>query len=302
MMTADRANAVCGPLAGPVTCSGKSAKTENFPVASRLIAPTLRPHVMAFYTFARTIDDIADDPALTAEAKLARLDAFEAALTGTAPPAAGFEAAAALRDSLAETCVSPRHACDLVAAFRQDAVQSRYASMDALMGYCALSANPVGRYLLALHGEDQSAVAASDALCSALQIINHLQDCGEDYHTLDRVYLPLDWLTGAGGQTEDLAGSQLTPALRRTLDLALDHCAVLLRQADTLAPTIRSRRLAAESAVIVSLAHRLVQRLRRGDPRASRVALSKGQVATAAAKGLLGIGFALLSPRRRNIP
>ena len=291
MMTADRANVVHEPLAGPVTLSGKSAKTENFPVASILIAPALRPHVMCFYEFARTIDDIADDPVLSSAEKITQLNAFEAVVTGASPPSPGLEKAAALRRSLADTGVSVTLACDLAAAFRQDAVKSRYASLDELMGYCALSADPVGRYLLALHGEDDSAVPASDALCSALQIINHLQDCGDDYRTMDRVYLPSDWMAAAGAQAQDLGHNQLTPGLRRTLDQAVDHCAALLAQADTLAPAIRSRRLSAEAAVITQLAHRLVQRLRTEDPLAARVALSKWDIATAATKGGLGSLF-----------
>lgn len=290
-MAADRASVAGQMSAGPVAPSGKSAKTENFPVASILIAPALRPHIMRFYTLARTIDDIADDPALPAAEKIARLNAFEAVMTGAAPPSPGYEAAAALRQSQAETGVPSIHACDLVAAFRQDAVKSRYASIEELMGYCALSANPVGRYLLALHGEDDSAIPASDALCSALQIINHLQDCGDDYRTMDRVYLPLDWMAAAGAEVHDLGRGRLTPGLRRTLDQTLDHCSALLDQANSLAPAIRSRRLSAEAAVIVQLALRLVQRLRVEDPLARRVALSKLELAIAAVKGVLGSLF-----------
>lgn len=287
MMAADRANVAGQTLAGPVTPSGKSAKTENFPVASILIAPALRPHVMRFYTYARTIDDIADDPAVPASEKIARLDAFEAVMTGAAPASPGYEAAAALRQSQAETGVSPIHACNLAAAFRQDAVKSCYASIEELMDYCALSANPVGRYLLALHGEGERAFPASDALCSALQIINHLQDCGDDYRTMNRVYLPLDWMEAAGAEVQDLGRQQLSPGLRRTLDRALDHCAALLDQAGSLAPAIRNRRLSAEAAVILMLAWRLVRRLRAEDPLARRVALSKPELAIAAVKGVL---------------
>ena len=105
----------------PETPSGKTAGDENFPVASLLIRRALRPHIKAYYDFARAIDDIADNPALSAGEKIARLDAFESVLTGAENPSAGFEKATALRGSLAETGVSVRHATDLVSAFRQDA-------------------------------------------------------------------------------------------------------------------------------------------------------------------------------------
>src|SRR3546814_10832892 len=93
----------------------------------------------------------------------------------------GLEKATRLRLSLAATGVAAARGIDLVAAFKQDAVKRRYADWGELLGYCRLSANPVGRYLLDLHGEDPGGYAASDALCTALQILNHLQDCQGDY-------------------------------------------------------------------------------------------------------------------------
>ncbi|MEM7211702.1 MAG: squalene/phytoene synthase family protein, partial [Pseudomonadota bacterium] len=137
--------------------SGKGAGDENFPVASRLIAPELRPHVMRFYDFARAADDVADSEVLSSEEKLARLDRFEAGLDGDASVTKGI----ALRDSLAECGVTDRHARDLLDAFRQDAVKHRYANWDELIGYCELSANPVGRYLMDLHDEDRALWPAS---------------------------------------------------------------------------------------------------------------------------------------------
>jgi len=269
------------------TPSGKGPGDENFPVGSLLIAVDLRPHVLCYYGFARAIDDIADNPDLASDEKIRRLDAFEAALRDAAELAPGFEKAAALRQSLDETGVPDRHARDLVAAFRQDAVKLRYRNWNELVGYCELSANPVGRFLLDLHGESPEAVPASDALCTALQVLNHLQDCGEDYRRLDRVYLPMDWMDAAGAQVEDLAGSALTPGLRRVLDFVLAECDTLLAQAAALPPRLRSRRLAAESAVIIALARRISARLKREDPLAGRVALSKpAMVVVGAAAGL----------------
>ena len=158
--------------------SGKGRTDENFPVGSVLIRPALRPHVHAFYAFARNADDIADSAELRAEDKLRRLDVMEAVLLGRMD--AGSPSGMGLRASLAETGVAARHALDLLAAFRQDAVKRRYANWRELHDYCRLSAMPVGRHVLDLHGEDAATHAPSDPLCAALQVLNHLQDGAKD--------------------------------------------------------------------------------------------------------------------------
>jgi squalene synthase HpnC len=298
-MAVSHAGAQPGDKSRVETPSGKGSKDENFPVASLLISPALRPHVMRFYAFARAIDDIADNPALPSDEKLTRLDAFRAVVTGKAAVSPGLEKAEELRQSLAETGVSSQHAVDLISAFRQDAVQSRYGDWGALMDYCKLSADPVGRYLLALHGEDYSPIPASDALSSALQVLNHLQDCGDDYREMDRVYLPGDWMQTAGVTVEDLAAESLTPGLRQVLDQALDRCDELLAKAATLPPLVSNISLAAEAAVIVNLARRLSAKLRQGDPLASRVSLSKADFVAATVRGVVGTWFSALVLRRR---
>ncbi|MEL0144883.1 MAG: squalene/phytoene synthase family protein, partial [Alphaproteobacteria bacterium] len=179
------------------TPSGKGAKDENFPVASRLLSSRYRPQIAAFYDFARAADDIADNPDLDPDEKIRRLDAFEYGLDASS----NIPKAATLARCLAESRVTDRHARDLLTAFRQDARKSRYATMSELHGYCALSASPVGRFLLDLHGEDAALYRHSDPLCDALQILNHLQDISDDFASLDRVYLPAD-LMAARGVTE----------------------------------------------------------------------------------------------------
>ena len=161
------------------TPSGKGAGDENFPVGSFLLPKHLRPHVAIFYDFARAIDDVADNPDASPEEKIDRLNAFEAALIG-APGAVEIPKADRLRASLAELGVTTKHGQDLISAFRQDAVKPRYESWDELIDYCDRSAAPVGRYLLDIHGELQDHYIYSDALCNALQVINHLQDCADD--------------------------------------------------------------------------------------------------------------------------
>lgn len=253
--------------------SGKDRGDENFPVGSWLIAAPLRPHVHAFYAFARNADDIADSPALGPEDKVARLDTMEAVLLGR--QADGSPSATRLRQSLAQCGVTPRHAQDLLVAFRRDAVQPRTPDLADLLAYCRHSAAPVGRHVLALHGESEATWPASDALCAALQINNHLQDCAKDLAAMNRCYLPDDRMARAGAGIEDLRRPAATPALRRVLDGLLDECDRLLATGSTLPGLVRSRRLRVETEIIAGLARRLAARLRRADPLASRVKLTK---------------------------
>jgi squalene synthase HpnC len=271
------------------TPSGKGAGDENFPVGSWLLPARLRPHVATFYSFARTIDDIADDPDLAAEDKIARLERFEVAVTGQKTGDPALATGHRMRVSLEQTGVTARHCVDLIAAFKQDAVKPRYRDWADLMGYCALSANPVGRYLLDLHGESTEGYEASDGLCSALQVINHLQDCQADYRALDRVYLPLDWMAEAGIDVAELDRPSASPGLRRVLDTCLEATTGLMPLAKTLPERLRSPRLALESDVILRLAERLIGELRGRDPLAQRVVLSKPQVAACTVKGLVSV-------------
>jgi len=271
------------------TPSGKGAGDENFPVGSFLLPARLRPHVAKFYAFARAIDDVADNPALAPEDKVARLDRFEAAITGRETGDPALATAHRLRASLLETNVPARHCVDLIAAFKRDATKLRYDDWDDLMGYCEQSANPVGRYLLDLHGEDPAGYAASDALCSALQVLNHLQDCQDDYRNLDRVYLPGDWLAEAGVTVEALDAPAASPGLRRVLDRCLGGTAKLIVTARRLPGELRDMRLAMESEAIVRIADRLTSELSRRDPLAERVALTKAQFLRCAAGGVLAV-------------
>ncbi len=274
------------------TPSGKGAKDENFPVGSLLLPAALRPHVAIFYRFARAIDDIADNPDLAPDDKIARLDQFAAALQDPAADDPALATATALRDSLAARGITGRHGLDLIDAFQQDAVKSRYQDWADLLSYCDRSANPVGRYLLDLHGEDKAGYPASDALCSALQVLNHLQDCQEDHRDLDRVYLPEPWLAAEGLTVAVLQDRHSPPGLRRVLDRCLEGVDDLMSTARELPGQLRSTRLAMESAIIVRLADRLTRRLKQGDPLARRIALSKFDFVFC---GLTGIAAVLLA-------
>jgi phytoene/squalene synthetase len=239
---------------------------ENFPVASLLLPRAARAKVLAFYRFVRTADDIADAPDLTSAEKLRRLEALEA----TAPTA------------LAE--VGAEEALRMLGAFRQDAVKRRYADWADLEAYCALSAEPVGRMLLRVHGEDAAiAGRAADALCTALQVLNHLQDLVPDRASLDRIYLPEPWMALAGGEAAFFA--PVNPSRRPVLDAALDRVEATLEAAAPLPRLLRSR-LRRQAQVTLALAWRLLARLRAADPVAGRVALTRADFAAAFA-GLL---------------
>jgi len=273
--------------AAPVeTPSGKGRGDENFPVGSLLIRKDLRVHVHAFYRFARNADDIADNPGLSAEDKVQRLARMGEILEGA--PGDDSPTATAMRASLRQTGTTAQHCHDVLRAFTLDATKLRYRDWDDLMEYCRYSASPVGRQLLDLHGESRDTWPASDALCSALQVLNHLQDCAEDYRNLDRVYLPLDLMDQAGIGVEALTAPASSPDLRRVIDRLLDATDRLIVTATQLPGGVKARGLRWESATIVGLAQRLSRRLRRGDPLAARVALSKGDFALALLTGVVG--------------
>ncbi|HEY3779070.1 MAG TPA: squalene synthase HpnC [Rhizomicrobium sp.] len=260
--------------------SGKGHRDENFPVASFLISRRHRPVILAFYRFARTADDVADHPTADPADKLRLLDGMRRDLLGEAevsPEATG------LRQILLERNLPDQQPLDLLEAFRRDVTKLRYADWNDLMDYCRYSAMPVGRFVLDVHGESRATWPASDALCSALQVINHLQDCAKDYRNLDRVYIPLDVLHRRGLGPDVLAERAAAPALRATLDELLDRVSLLLDESRPFAEQIRNRRLALEVAVIQKLAEDLARRLRARDPLSQRVHHTGGEAARIAA-------------------
>jgi hydroxysqualene synthase len=265
--------------------SGKGHRDENFPVASRLIHPRYRAPILAFYEFVRTADDIADHPVLPAREKLDLMDRLEASLVGASDE---DPVGVALRAELAARALAPRHAMDLLTAFRMDVTKLRYSGWDDLIGYCSYSAMPVGRFVLDVHGESRATWAANDALCAALQIINHLQDCGKDYRALDRVYVPRDALARAGAAVEELGAERASPALLGAIRELAHRTAGLLRESKPFSAGIDDTRLALEVAVIQTYAERLVALLSRRDPLSERVHLGKAGVA---GFGLLGLSW-----------
>jgi squalene synthase HpnC len=261
--------------------SGKSERDENFPVASRIIASRHRAPILAFYRFARAADDAADHPTLDAQSKLSILDALESTLLGRSDTAAD---AIALREQLRLRNLSAQHALDLLKAFRQDVTKNRYGTWDELLDYCRYSAMPVGRFVLDVHGEPKSTWQHSDALCTALQIINHLQDCGKDYRNIDRVYVPLDDLSSHGLAVRDLGEPKASSALRACLQTLATKTEAMLPEAALLPSSVTDLRLAVETSVIVALARKLIGLLKTRDPLSERVHLSKPYAAVIAAR------------------
>jgi squalene synthase HpnC len=268
--------------------SGKGHRDENFPVASFLLKPAHRAPIMAFYRFARAADDIADHADAAPAQKLALLGQMRAGLDGDP---GGAHEALALREVMAARRLDPVHAHELLDAFERDVTVNRYADWDMLIGYCRVSAMPVGRYVLDVHGEDRASWPANDALCAALQVINHLQDCGKDYREIDRVYLPADAMAAHGARVEDLGAERASPGLRAAIVATARQTRALLEQSASFASLIRDRRLAAEVAAIQRLAESLVARLETHDPLLEKVHHNKAEAALIAARAALPVLF-----------
>ncbi|HET7887307.1 MAG TPA: squalene synthase HpnC [Bradyrhizobium sp.] len=275
--------------------SGKGHRDENFPVASWIIHPRHRPLILAFYNFVRTADDIADHATLNGDEKLALLDLLEAELLGNGDSQAE---AVRLRQVLAERGMPPRHALDLLTAFRMDVTKLRYETWDEVIHYCRYSAMPVGRFVLDVHGESTSTWAASDAICAGLQINNHLQDCGKDYRDLNRVYLPRDALAASGASVEQLGEARAAPALLQCLQSLAARNEALLNEGRALAADVRDFRLGLEISVIQAFADKIVRLLKVRDPLSERVHLNPFELLTFSLGGMAAETIRRLSGRR----
>jgi squalene synthase HpnC len=265
--------------------SGKTHRDENFPVASWIIHPRHRALILAFYNFVRTADDIADHALLDEAAKLTLLDELEANLLGRGDEQTE---AVVLREALQARGMPPRHALDVLTAFRMDVTKHRYADWDELIHYCSFSAMPVGRFMLDVHGESKATWPASDALCAALQINNHLQDCADDYRDLDRVYIPADLMQRHGASVDDLRQSKSSPALLACVRELVTKTEGLMRESETLAVHVADVRLGCDIAVIESFAWQILKLLRGRDPLREKVHLSKAGMAGFAFAGVAG--------------
>ncbi len=261
---------MCEPPPRPAS---RTATQENFPVASRLLRADVRATVLACYHLARAADDVADDPLLDRDAKLAELDRVDHAMA----------------DDLVGRTVRA-----LLPAFRADAAGVTWPSWPALIeGYCHSSAAPIARFLLDLHGEAPTARRPAEALAIAMQVLNHIQDARDDWRRLQRSYLPIDWCAEAGATTAMLTASSTPAALRQVFDRMLAGTATLLGEAAALPGLIRDPGLRAQAVATLSLGRALHRRLATHDPLASRAGLSALDKGRAALAGLTAGGPAL---------
>ncbi|MDI9350058.1 MAG: squalene/phytoene synthase family protein [Candidatus Symbiobacter sp.] len=282
-------------------------RRENFLVASILLSPTMRPPILAFYHLARFGDDVADHPTLAAASKTQILAAMSLGLQGgelTAGDEIGRQAYDLGKNFArvsAEAGLPTTQAENMLVAFNRDVAGEIFADAGQLWDYCRYSAMTVGRYVLALHGYDPrgdaAAYDASDHLCAALQWFNHVQDCGQDFRQLARVYVPHSFLTAHQAEASDLAAARLTPQLRAALRDWLAEGEAFWQRGQALPQYCRSPRLRAEARAIVSLAAALSRRLRQsletGDLLARRPQLYRRDTLRAMGAGFAAMGLNL---------
>lgn len=243
---------------------------ENFPVASVLCPPAIRPAVLAIYHFARTADDIADEGDAPATARLADLAAYRAQLqataagAGVAPGARWAGVFRALGEAMRRHALPTQPLHDLLDAFAQDVRNPRYPDRAALLGYCRLSANPVGRLLLHLYGvADAVALRQSDAICSALQLANFWQDLSVDLPR-GRCYLPLADLQAQGLDPAALPAGTDSAATRALVAELVAWARTLMLEGAPLARRLPGR-AGWELRLVVQGGLRILDKIRRMD-------------------------------------
>lgn len=258
------------------------AHYENFPVASWLLPRAMRPHVAALYAFARTADDFADEGERTPDEREALLDDMSSALrelTRERGQTLGASGTAymftALHNTIAQCHLPVSLFEDLLSAFRQDVRVKRYQTWPDLLDYCCRSANPVGRLVLRIGGYDDPRLdAASDAVCTALQLTNFWQDVERDWHK-GRLYVPQDELRATGAREQDIAERRLTPEWRAALSRVASRTRTFFEEGRAI-PSLVSGRLRWELRLTWLGGVRILDRLEGGhfDVFARRPALS----------------------------
>lgn len=216
---------------------------ENFPVASILVPKRMRRPIVAIYAFARSADDFADEGELAPDIRLSQLDAYATKLDRIAANQRDDDPIfIALADAIKQHELPMQLFYDLLTAFRMDVTTTRYANWDEVLRYCRYSANPIGRLLLHLYKETTpQQLVWSDAICSALQVINFLQDIEQDYTENKRIYLPMDEMAQFGIDESHFANTLSDAAMRRFINFQIDRAAALLRSGLPLAQALSGR-------------------------------------------------------------
>ena len=225
-----RAYAACETLA--------RSHYENFPVASRLLPRSMRPHVAAVYAFARVADDIADEGTALPATRQSQLRAWQSRLheavasSREVPPSGTRDdlIVAALGHSIRSLDLPVVLFDDLLSAFGQDTMTTRYTSWRDVLDYCRRSANPVGRLVLRIAGyHDEALDRSSDALCTALQLTNFWQDIGRDWRA-GRLYIPRDVQDGCGAGEAELSNGPLTRGWMRAVETCVGFTRATLHE------------------------------------------------------------------------
>ena len=264
----------------------KNHKQENFPVGSWLLSQKIRFKILIFYKFARAADDIADSANLSSNEKIKRLNLFKKAIESNKSNKIKISKVEDLRKICIKNKIKINHALNLLKAFKQDAIKKRYKNWSELIRYCKYSAVPVGRFVIDLHKEKQKAYKYSDPLCIALQILNHLQDCKEDYENLDRVYLPMKFLKKYNVKLSQLKKKNTEQNLRLVFNEILKNTEKLIIQADKNKKNMKHKYLSREISFILEIAKKLLLLLKNKDPLKKKIVLSKLDYICCFAKGL----------------
>ena len=264
----------------------KNHKQENFPVGSWLLSQKIRFKILIFYKFARAADDIADSANLSSNEKIKRLNLFKKAIESNKSNKIKISKVEDLRKICIKNKIKINHALNLLKAFKQDAIKKRYKNWSELIRYCKYSAVPVGRFVIDLHKEKQKAYKYSDPLCIALQILNHLQDCKEDYENLDRVYLPMQFLKKYNVKLSQLKKNVTEKNLRLVFNEILKNTEKLIIEAGKNKKNMKHKHLSLETSFILEIAKKLLQLLKNNDPLKKKVMLKKFDYIFCFAKGL----------------
>ena len=271
--------------------SGKTFKDENFPVASFLVSKKNRKYIKDLYFFARASDDIADNKNLNSEIKLKFLKEFDKMIVDTNKKQ--YEFTYNLNKTLKNTGISKDYPRKLLIAFIQDVNKKRYKNWSELINYCDHSASPIGRFVVDLHLKKNNRIYNAiydgcDNLCNALQILNHIQDCKEDYLNLNRIYIPEDFFKDEKLFPDDFLQEENRTKFLKIKDRCLDEVDNLSIDAKEKISLIEDSNLKKETFVIFNIAVKLCKILKKGDPLKKKLKLSRIDLIFCFFKGIIG--------------
>ena len=256
--------------------SGKSYSDENFPVASFLMTKKIRSIVRVFYFFARMADDIADHQKLSSNQKKKILLFFDNAISKSKKT--NNKVLDKMIARFKELPSGKKYSRNLLKAFMMDASNKKYKNWNDLLYYCKFSANPVGRFVIDAVNERKNIekiYEASDSLCTALQIINHIQDCKKDFKELNRVYIPESFFKKYSVDKKILRKSKSIENFERLKIEIVDNVLLSLRKTKLGLREIQSWRLRKETLIILNIAKRLCNLLKINDPLEKQIKLSR---------------------------